>query len=185
MKRPVPETPDAGSDEVQEILHRRRESLARVDAEAQPTETVSLLVCSVGGERYAVPTEGVREIQSGYTIARIPCAPEHILGVISVRGEIVSVTDLGVLLRVPETRRRPSFAASQPAILVAEGLVTTALVVDDIGDIVDVPADDVERPLSAQDRLDAPLVSGSVEIDGQLVAIVDCAAVLEPIDSGT
>ena len=185
MKRPVPETQGTGGDEVQEILRRRRESLAHVDEEARSAETVSLLLFSISGEDYAVPTEVVREIQSGYTVARIPCAPEHILGVISVRGEIVSVTDLGVLLRVPETRRRPSFAASQPAILIAEGLVTTALVVDDIGDIVDVPADDLEPPLSAQDRLDAPLVSGSVEIDGRMVTTVDCTAVLEPIDSGT
>lgn len=186
MKRSGREkTPATGSDDVQETLRRRRDSLARAEDEAQSVETASLLAFAVGDERYAVPLDAVREIQSGYTVARIPCAPPHILGVISVRGEIVSVTDLGVLLGVPEHRTRPSQAASRPAIIIAEGLVASALVVDEIGDIVDVPADAVEPPLSAQDRHEAPLVRGSVEIDGQMIAIVDCATVLEPIDSVT
>ena len=186
MKRPGRAgAAETGSDEVREILRRRRDSLALAQDEADAIAATSLLVCTVGQERYAVPVEAVREIQSGYSVARIPCAPEHILGVISVRGEIVSVTDLGVLLGVAERRSRLSSGASRPAIIIAEGLVASALVVDEIGDIVDVPADAIEPPLSAQDKHEAPLVRGSIEIDGRMVAVVDCAVVLEPIESVT
>jgi len=183
MKPPVPDTPPPGDEDMQEILRRRRESLARVEEDAEPAETVALLVFGIGEERYAVPLEAVREIQSGYTVARIPCTPAHILGVISVRGDIVSVTDLGVLLGVPDRRTRPRLMAPQPAIIIAEGLVATAFAVDEIGDIVDVPVNAMEPSLSAQDSLEAPLVSASVEIEGEMVAIVNCATVLEPIDS--
>jgi len=51
--------------------------------------------------------------------------------------------------------------------------------------VVAVSLDAIEPPLSAHDRHEAPLVRGSIEIDGRMVAVVDCAVVLEPIECVT
>ena len=183
MTEPIDRQSVEVSADVREVLRRRRESLARAEDDSPPVDTVALLVFDLGDQRYAVPADAVHEVQAGYTVARIPCTPAHILGVMSVRGEIVSVTDLGALLDVPTGLSRARPASARPAILVAEGPVSSALVVDDIVDIIDVPASALEPPLALADRRQAPLLRASVEIDGRMVAVVDCATLLEPIDS--
>jgi chemotaxis signal transduction protein len=64
---------------------------------------------------------------------------------------------------------------------VATDECVTAIVVDEIGDIVDVPRDSVEPPLSTLDKAQAEFVSGSVYVDNQLIGIVNLEKVLEPI----
>jgi purine-binding chemotaxis protein CheW len=63
----------------------------------------------VGREEYAFPMEDVREILRVQTPKGVPGAPEHLLGVLTVRGRILPIVDLRRLLRLD------SFAAEQVA----------------------------------------------------------------------
>lgn len=175
---------DAGSlrnAQVNDVLKRRAESLSQAQEEAVSAETRGLLLFRLGEEWYAFPIEGVREIYNEYTVTRIPRVPEFILGVVNVRGEIVSVTDLGTMIRVP-SRTHLDIASELPsAIIVAEDGCVTAVVVDEIGDIVEVAQDAVEPALSTLDKSQAEFVAGSVYIDERLVGIVNLEKVLEPI----
>ena len=169
------------NNQVREILRRRAESLSQSEAEAASIETVGLLLFRLGEEWYAVRIEGVREIYSDYMVTRIPRVPDFILGVINVRGEIVSVTDLATLMRVPSRTELDIDEALPTAIIVTNGTSVSAIVVDEIGDIVDVPKESIEPPLSTLDKSAAEYVSGSVFVDGRLVGIANLEKVLEPI----
>jgi purine-binding chemotaxis protein CheW len=58
-----------------------------------------LVSFQVGQEEFAFPMEHVREILRLQTPKEVPGAPEHLLGVLTVRGNILPIVDLRRLLR--------------------------------------------------------------------------------------
>lgn len=182
MSDSAPNGMDALKDaKVREILRLRAESLAQTQEEETSHETESLLLFRLGEEWYAFPIDGVREIYNEYTVTRIPRVPEFILGVVNVRGEIVSVTDLGTLIRVPSRTQLDISSELPSAIIISKHGCVTAVVVDEIGDILDVPRASIEPALSTLNKSQAEYVSGSVYVDDRLIGIVNLEKVLEPI----
>lgn len=84
------------------VLHERAAELARtLDEAADDGDTIQVLEFSLGQERYAVETSAIREICRFKTITPMPGLPPFILGVISVRGRICSVVEIGRLFEGP------------------------------------------------------------------------------------
>ncbi len=172
---------DFQNGKVQEVLRRRAESLAQIQEEEVTADSSALLLFRLGEEWYAFPIEGVREIYNDYVTTRIPRVPEFILGVVNVRGEIVSVTDLGTLLRVPSRTDHTGADQSPSAIVIANDHCVTAVVVDEIGDIAEIPRGSIEPALSTLAKVQAEFVAGSVYLHERLIGIVNLDKVLEPI----
>jgi len=61
---------------------------------------VAVLAVLAGEEAYGFPLSSVREILVPPPVAEVPRAPAHILGVISVRGRIITLIDLPKLLNL-------------------------------------------------------------------------------------
>lgn len=162
----------------EEVLKRRAESLAQESIEEQVGDLMGILLFLIADEWYAVKVEDVREIYQEYSITPIPCVPEFILGVVNIRGEIISMTDIAKLMRLGALASEPGLA---PAIVIQNDDCTTAVVVDEIGDIADIPRDGIEPPLSTIDKYQAEFVSGSVYINGRLVGLLNVDRVLAPI----
>jgi len=171
------EGPDA---DIADVLRQRAESLAQESVDEVKLDLIGLLLFRLDEEWYSVKIQDVREIYREYRIAPIPCTPPAILGVVNIRGEMISVTDISRLLGLE--RKAAGFDLA-PAIVIHNGEVATAIVVEEIGDIVEVPQESIEPPLSAIDRIGAQLITGSVHLDGRLVGIINVSSILEPIGS--
>lgn len=164
-----------------EILRRRAESLAQTEEETAAISLVGLLLFRLGEEWYAVHINGVREIYNEYSVTRIPRVPDFIVGVINVRGEIVSVTDIATLMRVPSRTEIDLSGPLPSAIIVSSSECVSAIIVDEIGDIVDVPDTSIEPPLSTLDKAQSEYIAGSVYVDNRLIGIVNLEKALEPV----
>jgi purine-binding chemotaxis protein CheW len=165
------------TEAMEEILRRRAESLAAEQEEQVAEDVQSILLFAVGDEWYALAIDAVREIFNEYIVTPVPCVPPFILGVINVRGEIMSVTDIRQLLRLSAS----SGETNAPVILVENDLCSTALLVDGIGDIIDVARGDIEPPVSTLDKSQSAFVAGSVFVGGRLVGLLNLDEVLAPI----
>jgi purine-binding chemotaxis protein CheW len=163
----------------EEILQRRAASLARDPGENEVSEGLSLLLFRIAEEWYAVEAADVREIFQDYEITPIPCVPEFVMGVVNVRGEILSVTDIARMMRLGSVSGEGS--GVPPAVVIANARVTAALIVDEIGDIVEVEHGSIEPPVSIIDRDQAEFIAGSVYADGRMVGLLNVDRVLEPI----
>jgi len=175
-------TAHALAETAEETLIRRAESLAVETQAEESTDILSLLLFRIGDEWYAVKVGDVREIFQEYELTQIPCVPDYILGVVNVRGEILSVTDSAHIMGIGVVGTRDGVAP--PAIVVANEEVVTALVVDEIGDICEVASGAIEPPISIIDRSQAEFVSGSVYIDGSMVGLINIERILEPVVVG-
>ena len=71
------------------------------------TGAVAVLGVLAGNEAYGVPLTSVREILVPPPLTEVPRAADHVLGVISVRGEIITVVDLPKLLNLEAVHDEP------------------------------------------------------------------------------
>jgi len=68
--------------------------------------TIPVLSVSAGNETYGFPLPAIREILMPPPLTPVPRAPEHFLGVISVRGQVITLVDLPKLLRLEVHERQ-------------------------------------------------------------------------------
>lgn len=57
-----------------------------------------MLVVDVGGTAYGIAVEQAREVVRSLRLTPVPGAPVEVLGIVNVRGAVVTVLDLGVIL---------------------------------------------------------------------------------------
>jgi purine-binding chemotaxis protein CheW len=85
------------------ILAERAKVLAREpERDAAPQQHIDVLEFVLAYERYAVETCHVREVYPLRELTPIPCTPPFILGIINVRGQILSVLDIKKFFDLPE-----------------------------------------------------------------------------------
>ncbi len=162
----------------EEVLAERAASLAQEAVDDTAGDEVALLLFRLGVEWYAVRVAEVREIYQEYEVTPVPCVPDFIQGVVNIRGEILSVTDVSKMMGLGAAWME---GEQPPAIVVNNDEAATSMVVDEIGDIIELPEGGIEPPVSIIDRQQAEFVSGSVYVDGTLVGVVNVDRVLEPV----
>ena len=114
----------------EEVLKRRAEQLAKAPHAAEAGDEVEVLVCSLGGERYAVETRHLRAVQWTSGITPVPCTPGFVVGIVSVRGEIVTLLDLASMIGLGATAAKDGEAC--PALLLGLPGLRSGLIVDEV-----------------------------------------------------
>ena len=93
-----------GADETGRILRERALALA---AEPGGTQTlagsIELVEFLLAHEHYAVESAYVREVYPLENLTPLPCTPAFVLGIVNLRGEIVSVIDLRKFFDLAQT----------------------------------------------------------------------------------
>jgi len=129
---------------------------------------------SLKGQRYAVSLASVREVIKPGDITPVPGAPDDVLGIVNLRGQIVPVLD---------GRRRFGLDAVHEAgaddahrvIVFDDGGTVVGMRIDVIGDMLTFEPDDVAPPPPGRaERRDDP-VSGVITRDDGFIALVDVA----------
>jgi purine-binding chemotaxis protein CheW len=118
---------------------------------------VEYLAFALAGEPYAAPVSLVREILKPPPLTPVPRAPRSVLGIVSVRGQLVTVIDL---------RRRLRLAEAQPTrrarILLVDGEAgeTLGLFVDEVLAVYRLADGEVEAAAAALGNEVAPYIAG-------------------------
>ncbi len=93
-----------GDSGVQEqVLRERAAAMAKplLPASTRKADALELLVFSLAGEQYAFETAFVAQAWPLPGVTPIPGTPDHVVGIVAVEGEIMSVIDLRSLLDLP------------------------------------------------------------------------------------
>ena len=155
------------SDRILEQLRKRSVREKVLDVEE---EKVKLVIFSLGDDYYAFNGSEVKEILlPPGDISYVPGAPDFVLGVINVRGDIESVIAINTFLSMPESKKT---SRSRIAIAVKGG-VRSGILVDSIEDVLDVPVSGIKPPLSTLDAFKKECVTGEMIFKGKIVTILD------------
>lgn len=124
---------------------------------------------------YGVDIQRVREINKNLVYTKAPGAPEFVMGVMNLRGRIVTVIDLRVKLGLP-----PAQISKESRILIVDSENEyVGLLIDKIGDVVSASGDDVEPPPANLEPPEGAMTAGVLKSPGRLINILDIDAVLE------
>lgn len=116
----------------------------------------------------AVAADAVAEVLTARPTTRVPLAPAGIVGLVHLRGRIVPILDPAICLALPAST---GTEATKHLVLRLGDDDWCGLAVDEVIDVIDVPAAAVERPTTDADP-DAPLV-GTFATPRRLVHLVD------------
>jgi purine-binding chemotaxis protein CheW len=127
---------------------------------------------SLKGQRYAVSLASVREVIRPGDITPVPGAPDDVLGVVNLRGQIVPVLDGRRRFGLDGTLEEGAEDARRVIVFDDDGTVV-GMRIDVIGDMLTFKADDVAPPPPGRaERRDDP-VSGVLTRDDGFIALVD------------
>lgn len=91
------------SEEKKRILKQRAKALAREpEAEEGAQEYLEVVEFSLAYEKYGIESSYVREVYPLTEITPLPGTPAFVLGIVNIRGQILSVIDLKKFFDLPE-----------------------------------------------------------------------------------
>ena len=135
-------------------------------------ETLQLVVFTIDEQSYALHLPSVERAIHMIEITPLPSAPEIVIGVVNVHGEVVPVLNNRKRFRLPE--REPDLGDQLIIAHTAKRFV--ALVVDTVNDVASFPAGELVAPETILPQLEH--LEGVVKLDDGMIFIQDLDAFL-------
>jgi purine-binding chemotaxis protein CheW len=118
---------------------------------------------------FGVELKGVQEVIRSLDITKVPLAPRVVSGLMNLRGQIVTALDLRLRL---ELEPRP--AGMRPMnVVVRSDDGAISLLVDEIGDVVEVEEDTFERPPETLRGTVRSVITGVHKLNDRLLLVLD------------
>ncbi len=124
---------------------------------------------AVDGLFFGVDVSLVQELIRYQPMTGVPLAPPVVGGLINLRGQIVTAIDLRTRLQLPA--RDPGRLPMNVVLRTDDGAVS--LLVDEIGDVLDVTEHSFERPPETLTGVARDLIRGAHKLDGRLLLVLD------------
>lgn len=133
-----------------------------------------LLLFAVGGHVYGCEISAVREIIPFRRATRLPGAPAYVVGLINLRGTIVTVLDLGLRLGEGEVNK-----AEGSVILVEHHGKLVGIGVDGVRDVQPLAERDVEKATGEHAR--GGIVRGLGRLGEDVVVLLDVNTIVSQV----
>jgi len=138
-------------------------------SQAVVPHTDQLTTFWVAGHYFGVPVAVVQEVLRFQAMTRVPLAPPVVRGLINLRGQIVTAIDLRRRFEFP-----PAADGRRPMnVVVRSDDGAVSLLVDEIGDVVEIEDDVFERPPETVKGIARELVTGVYKLKNKLLLILN------------
>ncbi len=128
----------------------------------------------LAGEIYGLGILQVREIIGMTDITAVPRTPEFVKGVINLRGNVVPVIDARLKFGMPEAEQ-----TERTCIIVVDvGETDVGFIVDEVSEVMDIPADQIEDAPSFGADVDTRFILGMSKAGEKVTILLDLAKVL-------
>jgi purine-binding chemotaxis protein CheW len=117
---------------------------------------------------FGVDVRQVQEVIRYQEMTRVPLAPPEVGGLINLRGQIVTAIDLRKRLQLPE--RCSEQTPMNVVIRTDDG--TVSLLVDEIGDVLNVEAESFEKAPETMRGIARELIDGVYKLKDQLMLVL-------------
>jgi purine-binding chemotaxis protein CheW len=139
------------------------------------SDTVELASFYVGEALCGMDILKVQEINKLIEMTRVPQAPEYVLGILNLRGEIVTIIDLGKKLGLKSTE----LSNKTRNIIVNSNEEHIGLMVEQISDVFQAEWENVDAPPANIGGVQGKYFTGVFKTKDRLIGILDVEKVLE------
>ena len=137
--------------------------------------TVSLALFRLNQEWYGVDVHHVLEVITVLPITFLPKVPEHILGIINVRGEIYPLIDIKRALGLPA----PVNPEENRIILLETKGVAVGILVDEAATTLNFPLSKIEEPIFGLKSEWGDGLKGQIYWEDRLIGLLDVGKLIE------
>ncbi len=133
---------------------------------------------SLGDEDYAIPLLMVKEVISIPDTTPIPKAPKHFVGLMNLRGQVISIVDLRTKLNI-----KPTELETDNAVIIVDFQgVNIGVIVDSINRVLAFTNSEVQEMPELEFQVRADYISGVFKKDEGLTVLLDIAKCLDVKD---
>ncbi|KRA42171.1 chemotaxis protein CheW [Devosia sp. Root635] len=141
-------------------------------------ERAQYVTLGVADELFAAPVEKVQEILDMRPIARLPQAPQTLLGMIDVRGQGIPVVDLRLTLGLPPAPDNANTRIIVLAIAGHDGELRLGLRADRVFEVTILDEDALDPPPAVSGSWSGHCIAGIGRRNGNFVTVLDLERLL-------
>ena len=162
----------AGEEAKKQLLKARARKLARDDAKEKTAgAAIEVVEFLLAYETYGIESSYVREICSLKELTPVPCTPSFVLGIINVRGQIVSVIDMKIFFDLP----KHGLTDLNKVIIVHDEKMEFGILADSILGVRKIRREEIQPPLPTLTGVGAEYLTG---VTKEPLVILDMAKIL-------
>jgi purine-binding chemotaxis protein CheW len=130
----------------------------------------------IEGQMFGIPVLVVQDVLGPQKITRIPLAPPEVAGSLNLRGRIVTAIDVRMRLRLPQ--KKADMGEGMSVVVDMKGELYS-LRVDQVGEVLSLPAAKFERNPPTLDPLWREFSTGIYRLEEKLLVILDVPRLLD------
>lgn len=132
-------------------------------------EVIQWVTFRLSEEIYGINVMQVQEVLRVTEVAPVPGAPHYVLGIINLRGNVVTVIDARIRLGLTATETTDSTRI----VIIENSSHVVGILVDSVAEVVDLYMSDVESAPSVGNDESARYIQGVVSHGDELLILVD------------
>ncbi|MDB5793390.1 MAG: cheW2 [Massilia sp.] len=138
------------------------------------------LAFKLGNEEYGIKIMKVQEIRGYESVTRIASAPEHVKGVVNLRGTIVPIVDMRIKFKLGE----PTYDQFTVVIILNIQDRVVGMVVDSVSDVISLTADQIKPAPDMGGALNTDYLMGLGTVDERMIILVDIDRLMSSEEMG-
>jgi purine-binding chemotaxis protein CheW len=141
----------------------------------QAGQTVLLATFFVRDALCALDAAGIQEVIRLGPVTPVSYAPEEVLGIVNLRGKIVTIVDLGLRLGFPKAVAGPD----SRIFIIEDGAEFIGLLVDRVDEVVELEAGQWQPPPANVNWGQAKFFQGVCRNRGRVITLLDAGQILK------
>lgn len=158
----------------QQVLQARSQNLSRKLNTHDRRRLLPLAILKLEGEYFGVGLELVHELIDIRRLTPLPCCPQHILGNMNLRGEIITLIDISHVLNLP----RHASNNRQKAIVAQWERSNIGIAVDDIVEVTELDPSQILPVPAAHPVGGDEYLQGVASYQGGMMSIINLPKVI-------
>ena len=124
---------------------------------------------SIGTEEYGIEIKQVQEITAFRSLTNLPSTPEHVKGILNLRGNVIPVMDPRILFGMPEVE----YDKSSVIIIFSAQEKTVGMIVDRISDVLTIDKEAIEETPDMAVNINTQFLNGVGKVGDKFVIVLD------------
>jgi purine-binding chemotaxis protein CheW len=158
-------------EETRRILRERAGILARETEKKVAGDTLEVVEFLLAKEHYGIESSAIREVYPLKDYTPLPCVPAFVLGLLNVRGRIISIIDIKKFFDLPDK----GIGDLNKVIILQDDKMEFGILADAILGVRDIAVSELEPALPTLTGIRGEFLKG---VSGDRMVILDAARIL-------
>jgi len=137
------------------------------------TDSNSYLSFRIGTELFGASVLHVISILEMTKVTRVPQAPEHMRGVINLRGSVLPVIDTRIKFGMEDTSYTTNTCILVLEVMIKNESIRMGAIVDSVQEVLTLIEEDIQPPPQLGQGFQAELINGMAKVNEEFIMLLD------------